>query len=493
MSATKVALAMAGLALLACWPSVRTLADFWFGIADYRYGLPIALIALAWLVYAARGMPAAARPTWTGVAALLLSLMAWLVAYNANSQIAHQVLVPLVIWCAMLAGTGQAVARRLWAPVAFLYFAIPVWEYVEPLLQWLSVVATEATLALARIPAEVQENYVRIPSGSFQIVEGCSGKRYFMVTLAVACLAVALNRMNWRRAAIYVACCGGLALLANWIRIFIVILAGHRTHMQHYLVAVEHESFGNGIFVLLLGAVLLLARRFTRDGLRRESPAPGAEAPPAAARPARMAAGAAVLSLAIVAALPLARAQARAVQGALPPLPLAADRWQGPLPALPGWRPAFAGASAERHASYQRGAATVEVYVNLYPAQGQGAELVYYENRLAAPGDWTQAWPPVTTLVRNPAGLVLRLFEAEDPSGRRWLIGFHYRVGAWGTARDWVAQVSYGLQSMLRPAPSGVVALASLCDANCESARALVMGFWDDMSAPIVAMIGDGE
>ncbi|MGQ0384051.1 MAG: exosortase C-terminal domain/associated protein EpsI [Gammaproteobacteria bacterium] len=491
MSAFVLAVALAAAALAATWPSLQSLFDHWVAVRDYQYGLPIALIALVWIVAAARQSRVPPQPSWSGILALAASLLAWLVAHNAHSQVVHQMLMPVVVWTAVLAGAGRTMARRLMLPTAYLFFAIPIWDYAVPVLQWLSVIATETTLALAGVPAEVSEFRVTLPVGSFEIVEGCSGKRYFMVTLAVGVLAVAVNRMPLRRATAYLAACGVLALLANWLRIFVVIVAGHVSNMRHYLVAVEHETFGNVIFALLVIAVLLMARRFG-SAAPRAAAAGGADA---AGQPLRSAsrlapAGLALAILIAAAALPHARARLATDARSLPPLPVTTAHWQGPLPGEARWDPRFQGVSAERRARYSTGQHAVEVYVNLYLHQAQGAELVLFENRLDAPGPWRQSWPPVRVALTTPSGQRLMSFEAGDPAGVTWLFVYRYQIGAWGTTSDGLAQIAYGLQSMLRPAPSGMVALAMRCDTNCESARALVMTFWDEMAAPILVMIG---
>lgn len=482
--------AMVGGAMIALWPSLASLFGVWRDIHDYQYGFPIAAIAAAWIVIVARRVASARpEPAWAGTILLAGALLAWLVAFNANSLIAHQVMVPVVVWLAILAGTGWPIARQMIAPVAFLYFAIPVWDYAVPLLQRMSVATTETALGLAGVPAVVREHLVTIPEGAFRIVEGCSGKRYFMVTLAVACLAAAVNHIRGMRAVAYVAICGGLALVANWLRIFIVIYAGHATNMQHYLVAVEHKTFGNAIFVLLLVAVFLLARRL--------GPAAGTETSGTGSShaDAGFTVGASRWRFAVPATLlasTIALVQARSMSTFDSPvlglLPLAADVWQGPMPANSEWMPGFVAPADERRAAYRNPAGSVELYVNLYGEQQQGAELIYYGNTLLAPGSWSRAWPPEVRRMPSASGPALADFEARGPDGSLWVLAYGYQVGGWYTTLEPLAQLSYGLQSMLKATPSGMVALASRCDTNCEAARALVKSFWDELSTPVLAM-----
>ncbi len=481
-----VAAAVAVVTTGALWASAASLIETWNSIHDYQHGYLLALAAIVWfsLVLKRRGsMPA--QPDLRGAAMLALALAAWIVMRTANSIAAHQLLFPLCIWFAIWAAAGWPFARRVIAPVAFLYFTTPVWDYALPMLQRLSVGVSETLLGWLGISAQVHEYTVTIPGGSFQIIEGCSGKRYFMVTLAVAVLAAALNHLRGLRAVGFVLACGALALLANWLRIVIVIYAGYAYGMDTYLVAVEHLTLGNVIFVLLLAVVLLLARRLGGSAL---SPPLPLHRDVTAAPTRRWATALPFALLATVFAMNLARSTVPTLRAAPGALPLATAHWQGPLPAGAGWMPRFHGTAGERRASYSSGAGVVELYVGTYGAQRQGEELIQYGNSLLAPGAWNRAWPHVAQAL-SPHAPGLASFEARAADGDLWLLAYLYDIGGWRTNEDAFAQLAYGLRSIRRPAPSGVVALAVRCDSNCGSARALAGAFWDDMSRPIMAML----
>jgi EpsI family protein len=482
-----LASALAAGALLALWPSAASLVDVWNGIHDYAHGYLIAAVSVIWFaVEASRISTTTLRPDPLGCLVLLAVLFGWLVAFKANSLMAHQLLWPLAIWAAVLAGAGRVVAVRLAAPIGFLYFAMPIWEYFVPVLQRMCVFVTETTLAAAGIPATVNDNLVSIPEGSFQIVEGCSGKRYFIVALAVAVLATRVFRLNRGRGAALVAASAALALIANWLRILIVVVAGHLSDMQHYFVAVEHLTLGNAIFAVLLAGILLLARRLSHGhGTARHA----ANAIDPGGKPDRWPTALAFLLLggAFAASQPAGTAVTGAAQ--LGPLPIAVDRWQGPLPASPAWMPAFKGRSGEYRASYSSAAGTVELYANVYDEQSQGQELVQYANTLLAPGNWHRPWSQESAILKTRAPLAS--FEARAADGALWLIAYLYDVDGWHTRHETLAQLAYGLHALRGPVASGLVALAVRCDADCRAARALAAAFWDDMSGPILGMYPD--
>ena len=55
------------------------------------------------------------------------------------------------------------------------------------------------------------------------------------------------------------------ALVTNWLRISIIVVAGHLTNMQHYLVSGEHYSFGWGMFAVAMAVFFLIVRRWPAE------------------------------------------------------------------------------------------------------------------------------------------------------------------------------------------------------------------------------------
>jgi EpsI family protein len=391
----------------------------------------------------------------------------------------------------MYAAAGRSLALRVLPALAYLYFAIPIWEQFVPLLQSLSVHATEAMLAVLGVPAHVSEYTVRIPAGSFNIVEGCSGKKYFMIALAIAYLAGFVNDLKWPRFLGLFVVAGALAILANWIRIVTVIYLGHVTNMQHYFVAVEHKSLGNAIFVVLLVIITMLARAMAP----RERAAPmdrDGIAPVRRRRAFGLRLAVPLILLGMTLGLTQVRAGAAATVSSLRPLPLATGKWQGPLPPSSDWYPDYVKPADESRATYASADGTVELYANLYGHQRQGEELIYFQNDLAAPKGWRLAWDAPRTRLPVTGHGGPTTAEMRQVDGSNWLVAYVYDVGGWRTASEPLAQIAYGWLSMLGPVPASVIAMAAPCNQNCETARQLVATFWDDMSPRLLAIMPDG-
>jgi EpsI family protein len=256
--------------------------------------------------------------------------------------------------------------------------------------------------------------------------------------------------------------------------------------MQHYLVAVEHLTLGKLLFLPLLGGILLTARWCAGTVEPTVTAASGIVAGPlprwSAVPPAGL-----VLASMLVTLHPAAGA------AQLGGAPLGTGGWEGPLPAQSGWMPGFGDADDQQRLSYQSpDRKSLELYVNLYASQRSGKELVQYNNTLLAPSGWTRPWSSGGSRLSTAGGRALWAFEARAPDEQLWLIAYTYRVGGGLYISEAAAQLAYGMRSLFGPAPAGVVAFASVCDAtNCDKARTLVADFWNNMSSPILSMLPD--
>jgi exosortase A len=463
------------------WPTVVSLARIWRDMFDYHHGVVIAAIAVIWLWRIRREIDACSvRPVRAALPLVAIALLFWAIAYRANSELMQQMLLPVIAILAVYAAMGPQVARRAAAPIAYLYFAIPLWEQLLPFLQSLTTTVAETVLGLMGVPTQVEGHHVTIPSGHFSIVEGCSGKRYLMISLAFATLSGAIEQLRWRRTLALLSVAAGLALVTNWVRVVTIIYAGHVTQMQSYLVANEHRSFGYALFIPLLLAILWAARRIGRGQQPGTPPAVAADTE----RRIRPMDWAMVMGLTALPVLVWARAADQNTGAHLAAIPVVTGEWQGPLPPATAWQPRFVNPSEERRIAYQVDGQRIEVYLNLYAAQTQGRELVFHRNTVVPPDHFT-------LIRRLPARSAPRAVVVADGTGTRWVVTHIYEVGGWLTASEPAAQLYYGLHAIVRPVPAGTLAVAVRCEANCSKAEQVIDEFWQEHAGELVALVPD--
>jgi exosortase A len=470
------------LALVLFWPSIAGLAELWSHPErrTYQHGYLIAAIAL-WLLYRERRR-VAANAEGPSPALLLLAAVggvAWAVAWNAGLQVVHFLLWPAVFWTAAAGALGLRAGGVLLLPVAYLYFAMPVWDALTPALQGATVLANNLFATVIGMPVLIEGNYIHIPEGSFEIAGGCSGLNYLIVGLAIAALLGEVNRDRPGRRLLLIAIGGGLALVSNWLRVFIIIFAGHVTDMDHYLVRVDHYNFGWVLYAFVLMLFFYVARKLP-DSPVVPAADPSVATPARGLRPTPVMAAVVALGLGPLLAGSLrltgAEADAHDVAVGVGQVELKdAVEWHS-APAIGDWVPVFPGAHAESLVEYSRGESRITAYTATYLRQSQGRELIGHDSRVEGGSRGRLALSGPMLASTDP---VIEAMEAEwrGTGASSALIWWTYRIGSRDFTSGLRAQLWYGLASLWSDPVSAIVALRSECRPDCAQARLVLQDF----------------
>jgi exosortase len=455
--------------ILLFWPGAVSLAALWTDARGETYtsGFLIAAIS-AWLLWRRRAelVPAPLPAPWNLLALLALAggALSWLFALRAGIQLVYLTALPALWWLCVALACGWRAARAAIFPLAFLVFALPVWDHAIPALQWLTVHVVRLALRMTGVPSFFLGEMVQIPAGVFEIQGGCSGLHYFIVGLAVTVLLGELRHDPWRTRLRWVLVGGALAVASNWVRVYTIILAGHLTHMQSYLVRVSHYSYGWFVFMAaLLGFFLYV--RFSAPPPGEHSPGANTRVPviPAArwlALVLLVAAVPAALNAVISARLP---ADAGTLLGALP---RPARGWQVSVAGASDWQPVQAGADVVRRWRFTRGNEVVEMYAAGYREQRQRKKLggranvpAGLEARVLDQGRASAGERGFLTQDIEQEGVQLRLWRGYQ-IGDRWFAG-PTRAQFWYAARTLLT---------LQSPPSRVWMLRTRCEPDCNAA-----------------------
>jgi exosortase len=471
-------LALALIVAVVYWPSTRVLIEQWddFRNLTYTHGWVI-LAACVWLVFRSR-LEIAAAPTrveFLALLALTACVLLWLVCYRASVQDLHITILPALFWLAATSALGWSIGRLLIFPVLFFCFALPSWSQLGIPLQDLTVQAMRVVLALTGPSASIYGDLIRIPNGTFEVEEGCSGLHFMIVGLAVAALHGELRRDGWRTRVAHLVLMAGLALLANWIRVYVIIEAGYRTDMHSSLLR-NHYWFGWGVFAVALFVFFKLAARFEPA----EAPAAAAGAPSSgvASSPARADLAGLAIAVAVLVALPAASTAVRLMR---PAAPLAAALDPGapwvpaPLDINSSWRPVYPGADRQQRRAFTNLTGdTVEVFTVSYLRQRQGAKLVGIDTSLT--GRELLAGPEQTVAAPTGAFRETEVAERALPHTHS-LIWSRYETAGRDFASPFPAQLWYGINALVSNPQASLVALRATCRSDCSSARRALLEF----------------
>jgi EpsI family protein len=463
------------------WPTSVELPVRWGKLYEpYAHGW-LVLAVTVWLIWRDRAQLARITlvPPSGGWLVVALGSVGWLVTYNAGVLAASMMALPLLALATVWAAGGLVLVRRVAVPVLLFYLAVPVWEIFSPPLQWMTTTVNHWLTELVGIPVVMREYVISIPAGTFAVEGGCSGLNYFVTALFIAVVLGELDRDDLSSRLMLVALGVGLALLTNWLRVFIIIVAGHLTNMQHYLVKVEHYKFGWVLFAFLLVFYFWLARRLPRRDAGEPALAQRADLPSSSRRSDAVLLSAIGLALGPLwshAQPMLAGAPAAAMQ------PPTVPGWSGPERYLSNWKPVFLGADEEFLVAYVgdegREAA---VYRAAYHSQRQGKELRAYGNSVAGESRRVQATGHRQVEIAERAVAVTEE-TLSDWSEQQSLVWWLYAVDGKPSPMDLPGQLSYGVRSMWRAPTASVVAITAECRPDCDAARVAL----DDISRQLL-------
>ncbi|MCR8915832.1 exosortase/archaeosortase family protein [Marinobacter panjinensis] len=396
-------LSFAALAWLT-FPTLEGIVSRWLKFDEsYSHGLLMLAVSLFLVVRTCLNHPV--RPGFYPI--WLLPFFLALIGYGLGDilriQAARELVVVPLLLGVLAVFMGWRQVRHFIIPIGLLFFTVPVWDFLSWTLQVITVEINQLLLGMMNIEFRVEGVFVYlIGVGAFEIAHGCSGLRYLLVGQSLALLYGELNLTRLRSRVVLFAVGVALALMANWIRVFVIIYMGYETNMQTSLIE-DHDNFGWWVFAGTLVPLFFVGRWLETSALEQTN----ATAEVAAHTQPTPYHGIKRLTTGVVAmvALPLAfwallPSTERNVRAEPAPMDLRLDGEQyGTLFSnrLEGWRPrvrnpdrAYVQTLFDRTKVSEGAGASETLYsaVYSYDYQRHSAELIQYSNRLYNREEW---------------------------------------------------------------------------------------------------------
>lgn len=382
--------AFACLLSVAVFPDVwASMVRVWTGSETFAHGF-IILPCTAWMMWRRKddwtALPQ--QVWWPGVLALLGFGALWLVGRLGGVASLEQLAAVGMIPSTVLLLVGPVAVRALAFPLAFLFFAVPIGEFLTPIMMQYTADATVAALRWTGIPVYREGLHFTLPSGRWSVVEACSGLRYLIASLVLGVLYAYLQFRTLRYRLAFVALSLAVPIVANWIRAYGIVLLGHVSDMQ-LAAGADHLIYG----WIFFGVVMALL--FWIGSLWKEPPAQatirqqtsGAAHRPTTGRKTRLVAG---VGVAIVAAL-LWRPLSAALLDATHPVDAAALLRTAIQPLAPAdelsFEPNYIGATATLRSARLVDGTPVEMHAFYYARQHETQEMIHAENWVVRAND----------------------------------------------------------------------------------------------------------
>lgn len=383
------------------WPTASEIGRIWWRTETYAHGLTV-LPIFAWLVWRARERIGEWRPQPVPWVALPVAAagMLWMVGRLVGvAGASHFALVAMLV-AGLVGVLGWRLSRILLFPLAFLVFAVPIGDFLLPVLMEYTADFTVFALRATGVPVYQEGLQFIVPNGRWSVVEACSGVRYLIASTMVGALYAYLNYTTLRRRVLFMLVAMLVPIVANWLRAYMIVMLGYLSD-NRIAAGVDHLIYGWVFFGVVILLMFSIGARW-----REEIPASVPTSPGQTGSRTKWAL-AVPIALA-VAAFPIAHGIIDSPveeYSVKVELPAPAPGWREASADLLGYRPHYANARGEAFAMY-RGpdGQPVGVYAGWYADQRDGSEMVAWGNGLVSTG-------------RGEAYVVSR-FAVEAPAGR---------------------------------------------------------------------------
>ena len=472
------------------WDTATSMGSIWWRSETFAHGMIVYPVSI-WLIWRARDQLMRRRPVPAYWVMLLVagSSFAWLLGEIGGVQAARHfglvVMLPLVVWVMV----GTQVARIIAFPLAFTLLAVPIGEFLLPILMEHTADFTVGALRLSGVPVYREGNNFIIPTGSWSVVEACSGLRYLIASITLGLLYAYISYRSLPRRLLFVLASILVPIVANWVRAYLIVMIGHLSGMK-YAVGVDHLIYG-WIFFGLVMLLLFWVGSFWREdqpGTPEIKGNTNSGAPMSAPTLHRSL----IAAISTAALVTIAPSYANYVD-------LAADSPRGSI-ALPrqvnGWnlaageaaafRPHYVGARSTYEATYTSGTRRVGVYIAYFAREHEGAELVSSDNGLTNPAE--RGWNQLArrTVARSDVPSMVTQAQLRHPNDREVTVWYWYWTGDdWKLDPRWV-KIEQAFNKLLgRGDDAAVVVLYTRFDGSQVVAAKVLNDFATEMTPHI--------
>ena len=407
---------------------------------------------VAWLIWQRREVIAQnpPKPSYWALGLTCLLGLSWLLGESAAVNSVTQLSLVGMIVATVPVLFGWHITSLILFPLAFAFFAVPIGEFLmQPFMEWTADVTIWA-LRLSGIPVYREGLQFVIPTGSWSVVEACSGIRYLIASFTVGTLFAYLNYQSSRRRMVFMLVSAVVPIVANWMRAYMIVMLGHLSG-NRLAVGVDHLIYGWVFFGVVILLMFFVGARWAQPVANSPSPGPTSAIKGNTNLAPRVWPAAVALSLVVALAPGVNWWLAHRAPGG--PVSLAQASLQAGWSVVDGekpkFEPGFENPSAKSNQMYGRDGQQVGVYVAYYRDQNYQRKLVSANNVLVRSTDNQWSVTSRKDRVVTVDGRAVRLRTAElrrlplDSSGpdSRLVVWQMYWINGTWTSSDYLAKV----------------------------------------------------
>lgn len=414
----------------------------------------------------------------------------WWLANLSDVEIVQQVSLVFLVATLVWAVFGATVAKLILLPLLYPLVAIPIWNPLEIGMQYMTAFSVAKMAGLLGIPTFLDGYYISIPEGKFAIENVCAGLRYLLATLGISLVAQHMFLHSIKTKLVFLSVCILCSLIVNWIRVFVVVVAGHYSNMQHSLVT-DHADFGWWVFAFTLVPIFMFLRYLQKtDTIDTANISAQTGGGGATSRDRKTLTVLIALLLAFafpVSAYSIKNSGQRIAFDEMT-TPNAPQGWSIRSTNLSSdWNPEFSGADREIFVNYGQEQKSVQLFVASYFEQRQGKELI---------ADWNflydnKVWSPLGSQKIFVGDLQAKELLIQDRFGRKRLVLFWYYVAEMETSSRLKAKMAQVWGKLTRKAGDSIIAFSTEVNASkLENVRIGLKQFAEKMKHSVYLSLG---
>lgn len=204
-----------------------TLADSYY---SHGFLVPLVSLYFAWQQRGALAVVPRRSSAW-GIAWILLAAFLLVLGdFLGFRVLAHISIVPMLVGV-IVAFAGTQFAARLWFPLLFLFFMVPIPpSLTQSIALQLKLFAAQCAVFLANLitlPMVREGSYIYFGTDRLLVGDVCGGLRSLIALLAIGAVAAYIcPAKNWARFLILLLS-GPIAIVSNVVRIFLLCIVGY--------------------------------------------------------------------------------------------------------------------------------------------------------------------------------------------------------------------------------------------------------------------------
>ncbi len=242
-------------------PSIVRIVNFWIHSPSYSHSILLVPICIYLIYQRIVDYKFKIKVTPTYIVLIFSSVILWFVAVLGSIQFIEFIALIAIYISVLFYCFGGRQVRALSILLIMLVFTLPVWEYLSVAIRTLTTPIVGLLLTISGISFKLDGFLVILKEGVFIIEESCSGLH--QITAAVPLLIIYAHKRIEKFHHWILLGSGAVltAFVANTIRIYVVIIIGDMTNMQHSLVK-EHGLVGWIIFGILFALYIFWLEKF---------------------------------------------------------------------------------------------------------------------------------------------------------------------------------------------------------------------------------------